>query len=71
MSTTRRLRTADIATYGAYVVICLFFAGPLLWLSSLSIRTSAEVYVSDIRLWPNDPTIQNYVSALGNPLFPI
>jgi multiple sugar transport system permease protein len=71
MSTTRRLRTADIATYGAYVVICLFFAGPLLWLISLSIRTSAEVYVSDIRLWPNDPTIQNYVSALGNPLFPI
>ena len=70
MSTSRRARTADIATYIAYGVICLFFAGPLLWLVSLSIRTSAEVYVSDIRLWPNDPTIQNYLSVLGNPLFP-
>ena len=30
-------------------VIFLFFAGPLLWLVSLSIRTRAEVYVSDIR----------------------
>ena len=70
MSTSRRARTADVATYVAYGVICLFFAGPLLWLVSLSIRTSAEVYVSDIRLWPDDPTIQNYLSVLGNPLFP-
>ena len=70
MSTSRRARTADIATYVAYGVICLFFAGPLLWLVSLSIRTSAEVYVSDIRLWPSDPTVQNYLSVLGNPLFP-
>ena len=36
-------------------VICLFFAGPLLWLVSLSIRTAAEIYVSDIRLWPDEP----------------
>lgn len=70
MSTSRRARTADVATYIAYGVICLFFAGPLLWLISLSIRTSAEVYVSDIRLWPSEPTIQNYLSVLGNPLFP-
>ena len=70
MSASRRARTADIATYIAYGVFFLFFAGPLLWLVSLSIRTSAEVYVSDIRLWPNDPTIQNYLSVLGNPLFP-
>jgi multiple sugar transport system permease protein len=69
VSISRQARTADIATYIAYGVICLFFAGPLLWLVSLSIRTSAEVYVSDIRLWPNDPTVQNYLSALANPLF--
>lgn len=70
MSASRRARVGDLATYGAYLVICLFFAGPLLWLVSLSIRTSAEIYVSDIRLWPDKPTIQNYLSALGNPLFP-
>jgi multiple sugar transport system permease protein len=69
VSTSRRARTADIATYIAYGVICLFFAAPLLWLVSLSIRTSSEVYVSDLRLWPKDPTLQNYLSALANPLF--
>jgi multiple sugar transport system permease protein len=70
MSASRRALFADIATYVAYLAICLFFAGPLLWLISLSIRTAAEVYVSDIRLWPAEPTLENYAAALGNPLFP-
>jgi len=68
---SRRAFIGDIATYFAYLVICLFFAGPLLWLLSLSIRTSAEIYVSEIRLWPHVPTIENYVSALSNRLFSI
>ena len=69
MSATRRTRLADAGTYLAYFVICLFFAGPLLWIFSLSIRTAAEVYVSDIRIWPRMPTLENYWAALGNPLF--
>ena len=69
MSAARRARLADVGTYLAYVVIFLFFAGPLLWILSLSIRTAAEVYVSDIRLWPRAPTLENYAAALGNPLF--
>ncbi|GLQ55111.1 carbohydrate ABC transporter permease [Devosia nitrariae] len=68
MSTKQRL--GDAGTYLAYLVVCLFFAGPLLWLISLSIRTAAEVYVSDIRLWPQNPTLDNYFSVLGNQLFP-
>lgn len=68
MSTRQRL--GDVGTYLAYLVICLFFAGPLLWLISLSIRTAAEVYVSDLRLWPSNPTLANYSSVLANPLFP-
>jgi multiple sugar transport system permease protein len=69
VSATRRARLADAGTYLAYVVIFLFFAGPLLWIFSLSIRTAAEVYVSDIRLWPRMPTLENYWAALSNPLF--
>ena len=69
MSATRRARLADVGTYAAYAVIFLFFAGPLLWILSLSVRTAAEVYVSDIRLWPRMPTLENYRAALGNPLF--
>lgn len=71
MRTSTRTRLGDIGTYAAYIVICLFFAGPLLWLISLSIRTSAEVYVSDIRIWPNNPTMENYFAAMQNALFPV
>jgi multiple sugar transport system permease protein len=67
---TRRNRIADAATYLAYVLIFLFFAGPLLWLVSLSIRTPAEVYISELRLIPLHPTIANYTSVLANPSFP-
>jgi len=70
MRMSTRMRLGDAGTYLAYLVICLFFAGPLLWLVSLSIRTAAEVYVSDIRIWPINPTLDNYVSVLGNQLFP-
>jgi alpha-glucoside transport system permease protein len=66
MNATRRARLADAGTYLAYFVICLFFAGPLLWIFSLSIRTAAEVYVSDIRIWPRMPTLQNYREALDS-----
>ncbi len=70
MRISSRQRLADAGTYVAYVLICIFFAGPLLWLISLSIRTAAEVYVSNIRLWPVNPTLDNYASVLQNQLFP-
>ena len=68
VSVTRRTLVADIGTYVAYAVICLFFIGPLLWLLSLSLRTPAEIFVP--RAWPKDPTLQNYSEVLRNPLFP-
>jgi multiple sugar transport system permease protein len=71
MTVSRRAFLADIATYVAYVVIFLFFAGPLLWLLSLAIRNASEVYVSEIRILPREPTLSNFVDVLGNPLFPI
>jgi multiple sugar transport system permease protein len=68
---TRRAMMADAGTYVAYAVIFLFFAGPLLWLLSLSIRNSGEIYVSEIRLLPREPTIVNFVNVLHHPLFPL
>ena len=70
MRMSQRALFGDIATYVAYLLIFLFFAGPLLWLVSLSIRTQAEVFVSDIRLIPNNPTVENYFGVLNNPQFP-
>jgi multiple sugar transport system permease protein len=48
MTVSRRTLLADIGTYASYVVIFLFFMGPLAWLLSLSIRTQAEIFVSDL-----------------------
>ena len=71
MTVSRRAFIADIATYLAYAVIFLFFAGPLLWLLSLAIRNASEVYVSEIRILPHEPTLSNFVDVIGNPLFPV
>jgi multiple sugar transport system permease protein len=71
MTVSRRAFFADIATYLAYVVIFLFFAGPLLWLLSLAIRNASEVYVSEIRILPHEPTLSNFADVIGNPLFPV
>ena len=71
MTVSRRAFLADIATYVAYVVIFLFFAGPLLWLLSLAIRNASEVYVSEIRILPHEPTLSNFADVIGNPLFPV
>lgn len=71
MKLSRRVLLADIGTYAAYAVIFLFFAGPLLWLLSLSIRNSSEVFVSDLRILPENPTLENFVGVLHHPLFPL
>jgi multiple sugar transport system permease protein len=71
MTFSRRPLIADIATYVAYAAIFLFFIGPLLWLVSLSLRTRAEIFVSEIRLIPHAPTMENYVGVLRNPRFPV
>lgn len=70
MRMSRRAVWGDVGTYLAYLLIFLFFAGPLLWLISLSIRTPAEVFISDLRIIPNEPTIENYVGVINNPRFP-
>ena len=71
MKLSRRVLLADIGTYVAYAVIFLFFAGPLLWLVSLSICNSSEIFVSDLRLLPQNPTMENFASVLHHPLFPL
>jgi multiple sugar transport system permease protein len=68
---SRRILLADIGTYLAYAVIFLFFAGPLLWLVSLSIRGQSEIYVSDLRLIPENPTLENFTGVIHHPLFPL
>jgi multiple sugar transport system permease protein len=71
VTVSRRALIGDIGTYVAYAFILLFFAGPLLWIISLSIRNAGEVYVSDIHLLPREPTLRNYFAVFNNQLFPL
>jgi multiple sugar transport system permease protein len=71
MRMSRRVLIADVGTYLAYALVFLFFAGPLLWLVSLSIRNASEVYVSSIHIIPNEPTLENYWSVMHNALLPV
>ena len=69
VSLKRQRRTADVLTYLSYILILIFFLTPLLWVFSLAVRTPAEVFISELRLWPNQPTLQNFAEVLTNPRF--
>ena len=71
MGMTRSRRLGDVGTYFTYLLIALFFLVPLLWLFSLSIRTSAEIFISELRLIPHEPTIENYFTVIENRRFPV
>ena len=40
---------------------------PVLWIVSLSLKSPATI--TDKRLWPVDPTLENYRSIAGSALF--
>lgn len=54
-------------TYAALALVALFFAGPLLWMLALSLKTTAEVQSTAIL--PEAPTIQPYVDVLNAEAF--
>ena len=58
-----------IPLYLGLALILLFFALPLLWLLSLSVRTPAEILVAEVRIVPHSPTLQNFVEVLRNRQF--
>lgn len=66
---SRVLWKEGIPLYLALALILLFFALPLLWLLSLSIRTPAEILVAEVRIVPHSPTLQNFVEVLRNRQF--
>jgi len=64
-------RATAIGLYLAYGGILLFFMLPLLWLLSLSVRGPAEIFVSELRLIPREPTLINFAQVLQIRQFPL
>lgn len=65
----RARKKGAIPLYVALALILLFFAIPLLWLLSLSIRTPAEILVAEVRIVPHSPTLQNFAEVMENHQF--
>ena len=58
----------DALTYLVFLFALVFFGGPLLWLLSLSIRDQTEIFITSLRLIPENPTFQNFSLAGGSVL---
>lgn len=70
-SAQRTERILDVFCYLFIAVMFLFFAVPLLWLVSLSLRDMKEVYLGVARFIPENPTLDNYRTILTNSYFPM
>jgi len=47
----------------AQATLALFVLLPFFWMLSVSLKPATEPFAIPARLWPEDPTLQNYVTA--------
>ncbi|MEL6913564.1 MAG: carbohydrate ABC transporter permease [Pseudomonadota bacterium] len=69
MTGRRAAWLGDLATYVAAFLLVTLFAGPLLWLVSLAIRTPAEIFLGAARFIPEEPTLANFEQILTDRTF--
>ncbi|TFL18377.1 carbohydrate ABC transporter permease [Jannaschia formosa] len=62
-------RAGDVLTYAGLGLLAVFFATPFVWLTSLALRTPAEIYLGAARLIPEAPTLDNFARILSDPAF--
>jgi multiple sugar transport system permease protein len=67
---SRRL-FGDALTYLVFLFALMFFGGPLLWLLSLSIRDQTEIFITSLRLIPENSTLENYTEVLYTAQFSV
>ena len=47
----------------AQLLLAAFVLLPFFWMVSVSLKPAAEPFAIPARLWPEQPTLQNYVTA--------
>ncbi|SDF03030.1 carbohydrate ABC transporter permease [Limimaricola pyoseonensis] len=60
MTHTRRTRAAIVA---GQILLAAFVLLPFFWMFSVSLKPPSEPFAIPARLWPEDPTLSNYVTA--------
>ncbi|MEM8916310.1 MAG: carbohydrate ABC transporter permease [Pseudomonadota bacterium] len=51
------------ALIGAQIVLAIFILLPFFWMLSVSLKPTTEPFAIPARLWPENPTLDNYVTA--------
>lgn len=60
---TRRSRRSRIALTLLQIALAAIVLLPFFWMVSVSLKPATEPFAIPARLWPEDPTLANYVSA--------
>ncbi len=69
MNSKKQERIGDLLSYIFMIVAFIFFAWPLLWLLSLSLRNKKEIYLGVSRFIPKAPTLENFAMILSSDKF--
>lgn len=48
---------------GLQVLVAIFVLLPFFWMLSVSLKPATEPFAIPARLWPDDPTLENYITA--------
>ncbi|MDX3976898.1 carbohydrate ABC transporter permease [Shinella sp.] len=59
----KQTRSTRIALMLLQLVLALLVLLPFFWMVSVSLKPPAEPFAIPARLWPDDPTIDNYITA--------
>lgn len=60
---TPRQKTITVFWYIAVIGVSLTTVFPLIWTVITSLKPESEILTSSLQLWPDNPTLQNYVEA--------
>jgi multiple sugar transport system permease protein len=66
MNKVWKYRITNIGLYLSYVMIVLFFAFPVFWVLSLSLKSIPELFATPPLWFSPDPKFENYVHVLKN-----
>ena len=61
---SRRRRSSRVLLMALQLLVALLVLFPFFWMVSVSLKPATEPFAIPARLWPDEPTLENYVLAL-------
>lgn len=63
MKGARRKQVRQAGLFALNIVLGVIILLPFFWMVSVSLKPAAEPFAIPAKLWPDDPTLENYVTA--------